>query len=70
MITVTKPIHVEKEVEKLAVDTRTAAQMLSVSTRTVTSLAEKGLIKRIKVGWRNLFVVSSIKNYLETSTAD
>ena len=67
MITVTPKTHVEREVVPLAVNTATAAKMLSVSTRTVTKLADEGQIERKKIGWRNLFVVESLRRFLETS---
>lgn len=56
----------EKQVEPLAVDSKTAAQMLSVNERTVANLAKRGKIICKKVGWRSLYPVSSIKAFLET----
>jgi len=56
----------EKQVEPLAVDSRTAAKMLGISERTLFKLTKEGRIYRKKVGWRSLYPVSSLKAFLES----
>ena len=70
-ITITPQDKTEKHaIEPLAVSTKDAARLLGVSERTVATLAEKGLIQRKKVGWRSLFVVQSLKQFLEKDSPD
>jgi len=56
----------KKQVEPLAVSSRDAATMLGVSERTVFNLAKEGKITCKKVGWRSLYLIASIKAFLET----
>jgi DNA-directed RNA polymerase specialized sigma24 family protein len=57
----------KKQVEPLAVSSKDAATMLGVSERTVFNLARDGKITCKKIGWRSLYLVASIKAFLETS---
>ena len=66
MINIVPKTNTEQTVEVLAVDSKAAGKMLGVSTRTVHNLAKAGKIICRKVGWRNLYVVASIKRFLET----
>jgi Mn-dependent DtxR family transcriptional regulator len=70
MITITPQVKTEPVIEPLAVDTKTASRLLSVSPKTVDSLARKGLIDRKKIGWRSLYTMASIRRFLETSDND
>ena len=54
-----------EKMEKLAVRTREAAQMLSVSERHLAYLIKRGELPRIKSGKANLFLVSDLKQWLE-----
>jgi len=65
MITVTQKESIEDTAEPLAVATKEAARLLGVSPRTVASLAKSERIKRVKVGWRSLYTIESIKRFLE-----
>lgn len=65
MITITPKTNTETPIEVLAVDSKRAAGMLGVSVRTVHNLAKAGKIACKKVGWRNLYLVASIKAFLE-----
>lgn len=65
MITIVPKTTTEQPVEILAVDSATAGKMLGVSTRTVRNLAKAGKIVCRKCGWRNLYVVESLKKFLE-----
>jgi len=55
-----------QQIEPLAVDSRTAARMLSLSERTLFKLTKEGKIACRKVGWRSLYPVASLKAFLET----
>ena len=56
----------EKKIEPLAVNSKDAAMMLGVCERTVSTLAQAGKIHRKKVGWRSLYLVSSLRSFLES----
>jgi excisionase family DNA binding protein len=56
----------EKQFEPLAVDTKSAAKMLSISERTLFKLTKEGKIACRKIGWKSLYPVSSLKAFLET----
>jgi len=58
-------ISPEKAPEPLAVNSREASKMLGISERTLYKLAKAGKIKCKKIGWRSLYVVASIKSFLE-----
>ena len=60
----------EKQIEPLAVDSRTAARMLSISERTLFKLTKEGKIACRKVGWRSLYPVASLKAFLEMSDTE
>ena len=50
--------------ESLAVSVREAARLLSVSERTVWTLAKRGILRSVRVGGRVVFPVSDLKSYL------
>lgn len=62
-----KPTVQEKQIEKLAVNSRDAATMLGVSERTIFKLTKEKRISRIKIGWRSLYPIASLKTFLEAS---
>jgi len=71
MITITPRKEIpETPVEPLAVDTRTAAKMLSISERTLYTLTKEGKIACRKVGWRSLYPVASLKAFLESPNTE
>lgn len=51
--------------EKIAVRTKEAAQMLSVSERHLADLIKRGEFPRIKSGTANLIMVDDIRAWLE-----
>ena len=56
----------EKQLEPLAVNSKDAARMLSISERTLFKLTKEGKITCRKVGWRSLYPVAALKAFLET----
>lgn len=54
------------KIEKLAVDTREAAQMLSVSPRTIQNYIRAKLLPARKIGRRTVIPVRALENFLRT----
>ncbi len=52
----------------LLVDLRTAAKMLSISTRTVWQLAADGALPCMRIGRRLLFPIAALERYVEEWT--
>ena len=52
--------------EKLAVDVRTASQMLSVSPRTIQNYISAKLLPARKLGRRTVIPVRALQNFLRT----
>jgi excisionase family DNA binding protein len=53
-------------IEKLAVDTREAARLLSVSPRTIQNYIAAKLLPARKLGRRTVISVRALKNFLRT----
>ena len=70
MIKVAQKESIENTAEPLAVATKEAARLLGVSSRTVVSLAKSGKITRVKIGWRSLYTIESIKRFLTTTDSE
>lgn len=52
------------QIEKLAVDIRSAAEMLSVSPRTIQSYIAAKLLPARKIGRRTVISIRSLENFL------
>ena len=52
------------QVEKLAVDIRTAAEMLGVSTRTLQNYIAAKILPARKIGRRTVILVSALKAFV------
>jgi len=61
-----KPETAERQIEPLAVNSRDAAKILSISERTLFKLTKEGKIACRKIGWRSLYPVAALKAFLET----
>jgi excisionase family DNA binding protein len=56
----------EAKTERLAVDTREAAQMLSVSPRTIQNYIFAKLLPARKIGRRTVIPVRALENFVQT----
>jgi hypothetical protein len=54
----------EKQAERLAVDIRCAAEMLSVSPRTIQNYIAAKLLPARKIGRRTVISIRSLENFL------
>jgi excisionase family DNA binding protein len=55
-----------EKTERLAVDTRTAAHMLSVSARTIQNYIAAKMLPARKIGRRTVIPVRALENFLRT----
>jgi excisionase family DNA binding protein len=56
----------EKQPERLAVDIRRAAEMLSVSPRTIQNYIAAKLLPARKIGRRTVIPIRALENFLRT----
>lgn len=61
--------HEVSVTEPLAVDTRTAARLLSISVRYLRQLVRRGEIPSLRLGRRRLFRVEDLRRWLEAHSA-